>query len=87
MHDVAEANIGWRMRALRGQVILYPYARFAAVRDAEIMREAEKKNKCKASCGATASTVYAGCTRMLISAAWVEWVSKPTEIKSTPVSA
>jgi hypothetical protein len=30
---------------------------------------------------------YTGATRRLMSAAWVEWVRRPMEIKSTPVSA
>ena len=35
----------------------------------------------------TARCTYAGITRRLMSTAWGEWVTTPTEIKSTPVSA
>jgi hypothetical protein len=66
------------------------------------MREREGKNKCSCRTGVSPVELgpghhgtpvlhflsgYAGITRKLISTATAEWVSAPTEMKSTPVSA
>src|SRR5579862_829997 len=72
-------------------------------RDAGIMRERDGKNKCDGEWGSSPAGLgrcttggtpvlhflsgYAGITRKLISTAAAEWVSAPTEMKSTPVSA
>ena len=85
-HDVPQANVGGlrfvgssRSLARRDS----PHAICAGLSDEGIMRESRPNNnvpRCRRS-------LYAATTRRLISAAWVECVSRPTEIKSTPASA
>lgn len=78
-HDLAKTNIGRRVWALRGLFRRRLRAGFAAILDAEIMREAGKKNKYGLAGFAAAAVSrdsrvvrmrdYADCTRMLMSAA------------------
>ncbi len=84
-HDAAEAEIGGlglvRCRHFGPRRLL---ANCAGLGDAEIMRESRRNNNLRFF---ALEGLQAGTTRMLISTAWGECVSSPTEIKSTPVSA
>lgn len=72
--DASQTNVGLQAGADRG--LGSRSTLLGAMRDAEIMRENAEKYK-----------GYAGATRMLMSTATAEWVSAPTEMKFTPVSA